>query len=415
MRATDMNDGAFSGWRMAALLFVVLNIVLGINFGSYGALVDAIQKAFGTTRALASAGSSVLTLAMGLLSPLAGALMLRFPIRLLMMAGALFSAAGYLLMAHVQSIYAMLACYALLIGPGFCLIGVIPCTHVVSNWFISERGKAIGLVNMPIGNMIMPVVAAMMLQSIGLRSVFLCFGVMMAALVPLLFLLIDHPARVGQLARSAGIGAVPEAQAAHGAPIRLLRKPAFWVMTIGVGVLSAAGLVMITHLAALAISRGLDLGSASLLLAVQGMAGVAGAPLFGWIADRIGGAKAFAILSLAQIPPWLGLVVAGANFPVLLALSIPVGLCCNGILTLFGTLTAEWLGRDRVGIGMGMSYLFQVPLIFAAAPMAGIIFDMSGSYDGAIYIHTASFVMIGLLFLIYRPVTASDPAGAARG
>ena len=84
-------------------------------------------------------------------------------------------------------------------------------------------------------------------------------------------------------------------------------------------------------------------------------------------------------------------------------------------MTLFGTLTAEWLGRDRVGIGMGMSYLFQVPLIFAAAPMAGIIFDMSGSYDGAIYLHTVSFVMIGLLFLIYRPITASDPAGAARG
>lgn len=404
LMAKHAEQESFSGWRMAALLFVVLNVVLGVNFGSYGALVGAIETEFGTSRALASAGSSVLTLSMGLLSPFAGALMSRFPIKLLMMAGALASAAGYLLIAHVHSVYAMLACYGLLIGPGFCLVGIIPCTNIVSNWFVSGRGKAIGLMNMPFGNMVMPLAAAALVQMAGVRTTFLFFGVLMASLVPLLLLLVDHPARVGQRAKGAVSGVVAgDIAVAKVAPGQLLRMPALWIMTLGVGILSAAGLVMVTHLAVLATSRGLDLGSASMLLAALGMAGLAGAPLFGWMADRIGGAKAFAILSLAQIPPWLGLIVAGANFPFLLLLAFGIGLCCNGILTLFGTLTAEWMGRERVGIAMGMSYLLQVPLIFGAAPLAGLLFDASGSYDLAIYLHVGSFVLIGLVFLLYRP------------
>lgn len=403
-------DGDFSGWRMAMLVFVVLNIVLGINFGSYGVLVGAIQTEFGTSRAWAASGTSILTLAMGLLSPVAGALMLRFPIKLLMMVGALMSAAGYLTIAYVHSIYAMLACYALLIGPGFCLVGIIPCTSIISNWFVDQRGKVIGLVNMPIGNMVMPLVAAMLLPQVGIRTTFLVFGMLMAMLVPLLIFLADRPERIGQRASGEQHSPAPAASPRAGTAA-LLRMPSLWIMTLGIGVLSAGGLVMVTHLAVLATSRGLDLGSASLLLAMVGLAGVAGAPLFGWISDRIGGGRALAVLSLAQVPSWLGLMVAGTHFPLLLVLAVLIGLCCNGILTLFGVLTAEWLGPERVSVGMGISYLFQVPLIFGAAPLAGMLFDRTGSYDMAILLHVASFVVIGLLFLLYRPAVVRPDDG----
>src|SRR5882757_3076140 len=117
----------FSGWRMVALCFVVLNCALGVNFAAYGSLVEAIQREFATSRAIAASGPSVLNLAMGLLAPFAGAVMRGVPLRRLMAAGALMNAAGYLLITQLHSAYAMLACYALLIGPGFCLIGVIPC------------------------------------------------------------------------------------------------------------------------------------------------------------------------------------------------------------------------------------------------------------------------------------------------
>ncbi len=407
---------SFLGWRMVALAFLVLNFALGINFTAYGALVEAIQREFATSRALASAGPSVLNLAMGLLAPFAGAVMRRVPLRTLMIIGALMNAGGYLLITQLHSIYLMLASYALLIGPGFCLLGVIPCTTLVSNWFIEGRGKAIGIINMPLGNTLMPLVAAFLLQSFGLRMTFLACGLLLLALVPLILMIIDRPDRIGQQARGAQIALDDAAhKAAAMTSGQILRFPPFWVLTLGVGLLSAGGMVMVTHLVALGMGRGLALPSASLLLAGFGVAGVAGAPIFGWLSDKVGGGRAFAILCLAQVPPWLGLIVAGGSLALLLLLALLIGLCSNAILTLFGTTTSEWLGPPNVSAGMGLCYLLQIPFLFGAAPLAGAMFDATGGYNATILLHVTSFLMMGAVFLLYRPAGAVIPSRPSAG
>ncbi|WP_341714021.1 hypothetical protein, partial [Erythrobacter sp.] len=57
----------FHGWRMVGICFILINVALGVNFSAYGALVGAIETGFGTSRALASGGVSMLTLSMGLM------------------------------------------------------------------------------------------------------------------------------------------------------------------------------------------------------------------------------------------------------------------------------------------------------------------------------------------------------------
>lgn len=405
----------FHGWRMVAITFVILNLALGVNFTAYGSLVEAIQREFHTSRALAASGPSVLNLAMGLLAPFAGAVMRRVPVKTLMLIGVAMNAAGYLLITQVHSIGLMLACYTLLIGPGFCLIGVIPCTTVVSNWFVEGRGRAIGIINMPFGNTLMPLVAAFMLQSFGLRATFMGCAVLLAALAPLILTLVDRPDRIGQRARGdRHVTEDPVAPAAGMATAQILRFPPFWVLTLGVGLLSAGGMVMVSHLVALGMGRGLPLGSASLLLAGFGVAGVAGAPIFGWLSDRLGGGRAFAVLCFAQVVPWLGLIVAGGSMLLLLLFAMLIGLCSNAITTLFGTTTGEWLGAENVSAGMGLCYMLQIPFLFGAAPLAGAMFDATGGYTATILLHVASFAAMGLVFLVFRPrpVTASRPSVA---
>ena len=408
-------DAPFHGWRMVTLTFVILNLALGVNFTAYGSLVEAIQREFHTSRALASSGPSVLNLAMGLLAPFAGAVMRRVPLKTLMLVGIVMNAGGYALITQVHSIVLMLACYALLIGPGFCLIGVIPCTTVVSNWFVEGRGRAIGLINMPFGNTLMPLAAAFMLQSFGLRATFLGCGILLATLIPLILTLVDRPDRIGQRARGDGPAIAEGAGAATGmTSAEILRFAPFWILTLGVGLLSAGGMVMVSHLVALGMGRGLPLASASLLLAGFGVAGVAGAPIFGWLSDRLGGGRAFAILCFGQVIPWLGLIVAGGSLPLLLLLAMLIGMCSNAITTLFGTTTGEWLGAANVSAGMGLCYLLQIPFLFGAAPLAGAMFDATGGYTATILLHVASFMVMGLIFLVFRPrpVTASRPSAA---
>lgn len=394
-------------WRIVAILFLILNLALGVNFAGYGSLVGAIEAEFATTRALASAGLSMLTLALGLISPLVGGLMRRVPIRLLMAVGIVLNAGGYLLLSQIHSIAGLLACYALLIGPGFCLFSVVPCTAIVANWFDQGRGRALGIINMPVGNSAMPIAAALMLTSYGLRTTFLGGAVLLLALLPLLLLLRERPATVP---RAADAPAPPPTRPLSATAI--LRSPAFLVLTLGVSLLSAGGLVMVTHLVALGMGRGLELSSASLLLAAFGLAGLIGAPAFGWIADRIGARLALALLCFASIPPWLALIVAGGSLPLLLLIAVLIGACSNAILPLFGLAMSDWLGEANLGLGMGLSYLLQIPFMFGAGPLAGALFDRYDSYTPTILLHCTSFAVMGLIFLLFRQraVPARRPA-----
>ncbi|GGC18925.1 hypothetical protein GCM10011371_03180 [Novosphingobium marinum] len=410
-------DAAFHGWRAVAICFVILNVALGVNFAGYGALVGAIDREFDTSRALASAGVSMLTLSMGLMSPLVGSLMRKYPLKVLMAVGVVLNAAGLFVVSQTNEIFVLLGAYLLLVGPGFCLYAVIPCTAVIGNWFVAGRGRALGIISMPFGNATFPILAAFALANFGLSSSFAAGAFVLLALLPLILVLVDDPARIGQSAR--GATSVVDAAASEAAATmtsgQILRSMPFLVLTLAVAVLSAAGLVMVTQIVSLGMERGLPLEEASILLAGFGLAGVAGAPIFGWLSDRIGGGRAFGVLSFALIPGWLGLLFAD-TLPLLLGLTILVGICSNGIVPLFGATMGEWLGSRNLGLAMGLCYLLQIPFLFGGPPLAGAMFEATGGYAATIMLHVASFVLIGLLMLVYRPVaatvTSSPPASA---
>lgn len=404
-------SATFSGWRMVAICFLILNCALGVNFAGYGPLVEAIQQAFGTTRALASMGLSMITLTLGLLSPMVGGLLRRMSIRTLIVIGLALNAGGYVLASMATNIWLFLAIYALMIGPGFALSGVVPCTAIVSNWFVAGRGKALGIINMPVGNTLMPMLAAMLLINMGLPGALLGNGLILAALIPVALLLVDAPERVGQQASGAGTGtAAPEAALSSA---QILRSPRFLILSLCVALLSAAGITMMTHLVALVSDRGVPLASAAMLLSAFGMAGLVGAPFFGWLSDRIGGGLSFALLSLVQILPWLGLIVVGTDMVLLVAIAFAMGLFSNGILTLFGVTMGEWLGHANIGLAMGLCYLIKMPFMFGAGPLAGAMFDHFGSYTPTLLLHVATFAGIGIALLLYRPGRAAASAFTA--
>lgn len=185
--------------------------------------------------------------------------------------------------------------------------------------------------------------------------------------------------------------------------LEILRNPAFLVLTLGIGILTAGGLMMVTHLVPLALDRGIGLASASLLLSAFGIAGAAGSLVFGWVADRIGGPMALTIQSLAWTLPWTALLFAGDDYPALFLLAVLMGLCSGGIVGLCGVVMNQWLGPQNFGRAMGCCYLLKVPFLFGAAPLAGFMFDRTGGYTASILLHIASFVGVGLMFLFYRP------------
>ena len=405
----------FMGWRMVAISFVVLNCALGISVTAYGSLIGAIQREFHTSLALATGGLSMITLSLGLLSPVVGGLVRRVSLKRMMICGVLLNAAGFALLTQVDQIGWLLAIYGLMIGPGFCLFSIIPCTTIVSNWFVQGRGRALGLINMPIGNAVMPVVAAYGLDKFGLHFVFWGSAALLLLLVPLILRIVDRPELVAQQARGAESELNPDSSMPPPLPAKaILLSIPFLVITLGVATLSGGGMMLVAHLVALGTEHGLSLGMASLLLAAYGLAGIAGAPVYGWLADRIGVGHAFAVLAFAQVLPWLSFIFVGNSMIELTIIALLIGMGMNAVIALFGTLVGEWLGQANVSLAMGLSLLLQIPFMFGAGPLAGAMHDATGNYTASIMLHIASFITIGLLFAVYRPPTPGIQPQAGR-
>ena len=393
---------------MVAIAFLAQNCAIGVSYGVYGTLLEALQEEFQTSRALAASGLSVMSLVMGLLSPVVGSLMERFSIRGLMMVGAAANAVGYGLLAIADSFEVMLVIYALLIGPGVCFLGIIPSSTLVSNWFAKARGKALGIVNTPFTLFVAPVITAVILNRWGIDAVFFSVAALFAVMIPIAALAVSHPSELGQRAYGAAEEEEEKKQAdtppaATASTRAIVTSAPFLVIWLTIGLLTAGGIMMITHIVPMARSMGVGLEAASILLSVYGLSGAVGGLLFGWLADRIGGPAAIATQSLGWVIPWLLLLVVGANVPLLLLLSVLMGLCSGAVVVLLTVIMGQWIGTQNFGRAMGAMYFMKIPFMFVAGPLAGLIFDMTGNYTAAIIMHAATFAVVGLIFLTYRP------------
>ena len=78
---------------------------------------------------------------------------------------------------------------------------------------------------------------------------------------------------------------------------QILRSPAFWMLAFAAGAVITGIMVMTFNMIPFAESIGIDRNRGTLLQATMAFSGMAGSILFGWVADRIGGARGVALIA----------------------------------------------------------------------------------------------------------------------
>ena len=367
-------------WRMAVIALLAQNAGIGLMFGSFGPLIGTVERTLHVTRDLSALGMPLVILGMSLLAPVSAALSNRMSLRLLMMAGSVMTAAGYAVLAVSRSIVQDLLAYGLLVGPGLSLIGTVLPSTLVTRWFATGAGRALGLVNMPLFVMLTPFVMIVMLSRFGLSGAYLSLAaVSLALLIPLLFV-IDYP--------PAGVGA---AAVPHDPGVRagaLLADPAYWALMLASAAISSAGAMLVTHVAPMVTAWGLTTSQAASLVAAMGGAGVAGSFVFGALADRIGGARALAVNCFDQAVLW-ALLLTHPAYPVLLLVVALIGVHLGAIVAVFGVALSERFGPASFARGYGLSTLITLPILVASAPVAAAIFVRTHSYTAALELQIA--------------------------
>lgn len=134
----------FYGWIILAAICAIYFLSLGTVFYGFSANMPEMIKGMGWGRAEASLGFSILLLVMGLSGLVAAFFIRRIGAKWTMAAGGLIGTAGAISCYHMASLpqyYFSIGVVAL----GLALLGVVPGSDVLANWFSRKRALAIGI------------------------------------------------------------------------------------------------------------------------------------------------------------------------------------------------------------------------------------------------------------------------------
>ncbi|WP_311269578.1 MFS transporter [Sphingobium sp. WCS2017Hpa-17] len=398
----EVTASRFLGPRMVIFAALLMNMSIGLTYGALGALMLAMETRFAATRSEVSLTIAFVVLTNSIVAPFVSTLARRFSLRAMMISGALLGGIGYLLLPFAHGPEQMLLVFAILIGPGGALMGATPAYILVTNWYVAGQGRALGIVNMPVMIMIVPLVVAAVLPTFGLEVVLRFLGVgFLAGVLPALFV-IDRPEFVGQAAAGRDTQ-LPREIVESGAQVvptaYLLRNGYFLLMTLGVGLIVGAGVAKTAHLVPLLTERGWSVSSAAVLLSISGGTGIAGSLLFGYLADRFNAGVTLALNAAIQAAVWIILLLP-VGYPLLVLDAIIIGACGGGVVAAHGVLATRLFGPESFGKIVGVTGPMTIPFLFGMGPLAGILRDKTGNYGFAVSIFIAGFLIASISFLI---------------
>jgi MFS family permease len=389
-------------WRALLMAFMLQATSVACLYAPFSILLTAVEARTGAGRDVSSLGMLLVSLSSACLAPLAGYLAGRLPLRLLAAAGALLCSSGYALMALVPSIQAYLLAYGLLVGPGMALSGIVVPSVLVTRWFRAGRGRALGILHMPLLALVSPIAVNWLLRTHGAAAAYLLLAGTMAANLLLLPLLLDRPPGASSLADKGIIA--NEADTGRGGLKRVATTPAFWALSLATTAVLTSAAAINTHLFAMVTQWGISDLHAATLPSFGALAGAAGAYIFGWLADRLGGPVALALCCFDTALLCLALFLQ-PDYPMLIVFISLFGVHVAGAVPAFTLALSKISGPDAFGAAFGLgSFVFMVLSPFMT-PISGAIFVRTGSYSLALIILIVLALMGAALALLGRAGT----------
>ena len=290
-------QGIHYGWVMVALTFLTV-VCTSAATSLPGVLLLPIASEFGWSRSDISGATALMFVLVGGLAPFAGALMLRYGVRRIVVIAAVLVALALFGVTQASAKWHLWVYLGLLLGTAGGLTAMALAATIANRWFVQRRGLAMGILAAAFaaGQLSFLPAAAWLATSYGWRMAVMP-AIAGSAVCAFLYILLarDWPADIGMAPYGETRVQFPPVASGQNAAIlclTVLREAlpyrAFWVLsgTFFICGLSTAGIVG-QHFIPFCADNGVTAVVAASFLAMMGAFNFIGTIGSGWLSDRV--------------------------------------------------------------------------------------------------------------------------------
>lgn len=386
-------------WVIVAAGGVLGCVAIGAMF-SLPVFLLPIARETGWSVTGVSAVMTIGFIAMALASMIWGTLSDRIGPRLVALTGSIVLAGSLALASRATSLIQFQLVFGVLVGSATAAI-FAPLMACVTGWFDTHRSLAVSLVSAGMGMapMTMSPFAAWLISIHDWRTALLIIAAVAATIMIPAALLIRRPPELTAKGAAVPAGDDSPSEMSVG---QAVRSPQFMILLLTNFFCCATHSGPIFHTVSYAVSCGIPMMAAVSIYSVEGLAGLGGRVVFGFLGDRLGAKRvlvsglllqAFGALAYAFVRELSAFYAAAAAF----------GFIYAGIMPLYAVIARENFPLQIMGTVIGGTAMAG-SLGMASGPLVGgLIFDHLGSY-GWLYIGSCA-IGIGafLIALTFKP------------
>ncbi|MFZ1988841.1 MAG: MFS transporter [Alphaproteobacteria bacterium] len=319
---------------------------------------------------------------------------------------------------------------------GFAGLGLFGSTgmvysKVVAGLFSQHRGKALAIMGAEsaIAFAIVPQIVNFLLNGYGWRQTFFVLGVVIVAVVPLLYFFLDEVGTKGgsrdlfkfmkaKPAVKSAADEPPPTQLEGMSLKQVFGDYTFWLILLATLIASAPRGGLFTYLSPILSARGFNgqQATANFLTEIT-LFGVIGSLISGFALDKFQSPKLAVPFKLLAMLALIALGIVSTKFggQALLVIAAVLWGISQGTLIPTGTyFNTRLFGLKAFGGMMGLNTFFSALFLGAIAPIVGMSQEKTGSYDPAIWVMTGFLFLGAVIYLILRPYRYSAMVGATK-
>ena len=391
----------YFGWYVCAASIFIGFVAIGAR-NSFGVFVVPMSDEFGWNRFTISLAAALGVLVSGVVQPFMGQVFDRTGGRKLILISLVILGGSTIMLSltfHILFLVFMFGIVASIAQGGPALSNT---AALMSRWFRRKRATAISINSaaLSLGGLVMVPFSMYLLQATNWRIAWVGLGLIVLLSLPLAYFFIhERPSQRG-LYPDGEPEPPPEAgggrREATG-PLEVetwkesFKSAPIWQMAASYCVCGATTFVLAVHFIPFAIEeRGISGSTAATIFGYMMGLNIIGSLGAGILADKIGGTKNWlALVYLMRGMAYILLITVDSVAGLWIFASV-AGFSWVATLPLTSSLTADVYGLKALGTISGITFMFHQIGGFSSVLLAGLLFDITGSY-------TLPFAIIGAL------------------